>query len=217
MKFKFKRGALIISSALVLTHGAFAAKTKRANETYSATTDDGSELEGVSDGGAPAYVATPVQSAPLPTVQQAPAPLPASRSYARNKKKNKHSKIALASTQPAQTGSPGFDAVPPGQAESIARRLKLVEIMIRKYGRAYDYRMHTLRDLEMILAKLDATQARAMEVPPPPPPQPDPARNTMSAAPASAPVVTGAPALPPLNDEGLEDSDSAAAAGTRSF
>src|SRR5262249_42158984 len=53
----------------------------------------------------------------------------------------------------------GYDPVPVGQAEPLSRRLRLVDEMIRKYGRAYDYRIHTVKELEAILADLDA-QAR---------------------------------------------------------
>jgi hypothetical protein len=49
-----------------------------------------------------------------------------------------------------------FDPVPQPQRDGIARRLGLVEEILRKHGRAYDYRSLTVRDLETILAELDA-------------------------------------------------------------
>jgi hypothetical protein len=39
----------------------------------------------------------------------------------------------------------------------MGRRLQLVDSIIRRYGRAYDYRTHTIRELEQILAKLNAS------------------------------------------------------------
>lgn len=200
---------MIVCSTFALSLGAFAAQSKRANETYSATTDEGSELDGVDrSNAAPTYIAPAIQTTTLET----PAPPKAAHV---SKKKTKKSKVSLVSTASA---NPNFDPVPRGQEESIARRLKLVEIMIRRYGRAYDYRMHTLRDLENILAKLDAESAKnqppvqQVQYQPQPiqvvaPPAPDANRNTMSPAPTAG---------TPVNEDGLEDSDSAAAAA-RSF
>jgi len=180
MKIKLSTAVFLISIT-VFSSGAFAKKPKHARETYSATTDEGSELEGTQGQLAPAYIPRSLQNAPMNRPQ----------AYARLKKKN--SKLKLVSTR---SESQSFDPVPPAQAESIAQRLKLVEILIRKYGRAYDYRMHTLRDLESILMQLDAAVPFA----------PDANRNTMSPAPTAPGTVP--PAL--QNDDGLEDSDSAA-------
>lgn len=54
--------------------------------------------------------------------------------------------------------APAYDPVPASQAEPIIKRLKLVEELIRKYGRAYDYRNHTLKQLEGVLASLEGRQ-----------------------------------------------------------
>lgn len=48
-----------------------------------------------------------------------------------------------------------YDQVPPEQIDSIAHRLKRVEQILRKSGRAYDYRVHTNQELELILSELD--------------------------------------------------------------
>jgi hypothetical protein len=54
------------------------------------------------------------------------------------------------------TKEPSFDPVPQDQAELIARRLQLIDQLIRRHGRAYDYRTLTVRQLESILARLEA-------------------------------------------------------------
>lgn len=57
-----------------------------------------------------------------------------------------------------------FDPVPSEHAASIAGRLKLVEVLITRYGRAYDYRIHTQRELEAILNELEAKEDGAAAV-----------------------------------------------------
>jgi hypothetical protein len=56
-----------------------------------------------------------------------------------------------------------FDSVPQAQADGVAKRLKLVEEIVRRYGRAYDYRSLTSKDLELILAELDAKADGALQ------------------------------------------------------
>ncbi|MGK5082647.1 hypothetical protein WDW37_05020 [Bdellovibrionota bacterium FG-1] len=48
-----------------------------------------------------------------------------------------------------------YDPVPVGQVEPLAQRLKLVETLIQRHGRAYDYRIHTIKELQEILSQLD--------------------------------------------------------------
>jgi hypothetical protein len=48
-----------------------------------------------------------------------------------------------------------YTPVPSDQRDSIANRLKLVEQLLRRHGRAYDYRIHTTQDLSQLLTKLD--------------------------------------------------------------
>ena len=119
---------------------AIASSKKPKLETYSATTDEGSEIEGS-------------RTLALPPISYSP-PAP-------------HRVQAAASpAKPALMAT--FDTVPADQAESISRRLALVEVLIRKYGRAYDYRSHTLHELQSILEQLDnavATSASMSAIP----------------------------------------------------
>lgn len=48
-----------------------------------------------------------------------------------------------------------FDPVPANHAPQIAERLKLVELLILRYGRAYDYRQMTLPELKAVFTKLE--------------------------------------------------------------
>jgi hypothetical protein len=64
-----------------------------------------------------------------------------------------------------KTATYTYDPVPSEQANAIAKRLQIVEILLRKYGRAYDYRIHTYKDLKKVLAELDRNSA-ATSAPP---------------------------------------------------
>lgn len=55
--------------------------------------------------------------------------------------------------------APAFDPVPSDQIPGLTHRLKLVEALIRRHGRAYDYRVHTVKTLETVLARLEASTA----------------------------------------------------------
>jgi hypothetical protein len=57
-----------------------------------------------------------------------------------------------------------YDPVPSGEEDAVAARLQIVDKLIREFGRAYDYRSHTLKELEGILAQLETRDA-----PPAPP------------------------------------------------
>jgi hypothetical protein len=48
-----------------------------------------------------------------------------------------------------------YDSVPTDQVKPIARRLQVVSEILSRFGRAYDYRSHTLRELEAILHGLE--------------------------------------------------------------
>lgn len=63
-----------------------------------------------------------------------------------------------AKIQKPPTGSPSFDPVPADQTEALLKRLKLVETLIEKFGRAYDYRALTVSQLENILANLEKAE-----------------------------------------------------------
>lgn len=79
-----------------------------------------------------------------------------------------------------------FDPVPNAQREPITRRLRLIERLIRDFGRAYDYRAVTIAELTAILASLEksggsnepqknpealSTDLESDEPSPPPPPK----------------------------------------------
>ena len=66
------------------------------------------------------------------------------------KSKNAASNSAL----PDSAKNP-FDNVPEEQRAAIVKRLELVADLIKRHGRAYDYRQHTLKDLRSIISELD--------------------------------------------------------------
>jgi hypothetical protein len=66
---------------------------------------------------------------------------------------------ARLTAKPTPDAALAYDLVPSDQVDPLGKRLQLVEILIRKYSRAYDYRAHTVKELNAILAKLDAASA----------------------------------------------------------
>jgi hypothetical protein len=54
----------------------------------------------------------------------------------------------------------GFDSVAANQVESIAQRIQLVEAILRRHSRAYDYRVYSARELRSILSSLDAAAVK---------------------------------------------------------
>ncbi len=156
-----------VIAMLVMTTAAWAAKTppKGTLETYPATE---SELDETTE---PQPNAQIVKAPPI----QAPASVkkPAAKvGAAKQPIKAKTVAQATIPTKPQQAGIAAktptapqvfsakeelgfFDPVPSDQVEALGRRLKLVETLIQRHGRAYDYRMYTIRDLERILASLD--------------------------------------------------------------
>jgi hypothetical protein len=49
-----------------------------------------------------------------------------------------------------------FDPVPQSQRIILGERVRVAELLVRRYGRAYDYRNLTTRELKSILKNLDA-------------------------------------------------------------
>jgi hypothetical protein len=135
------------SLALVGTLPAFAAQPRKAvqQEVYSATE---SETDEPAAPALPLTVARPKQAAGIAKPNQT-AP----------------SKIAPKLPDSALS----YDLVPSDQVDPLAKRLALVETLIRRYSRAYDYRTHTVRDLQMILAKLEAANAAPAQLAAPAP------------------------------------------------
>jgi guanyl-specific ribonuclease Sa len=65
------------------------------------------------------------------------------------------------SVQPEKAELGEFFPVPKDQVQPIGRRLSLVEEIMTRHGRAYDYRAHTVQELQDILAQLETEAARA--------------------------------------------------------
>ncbi len=137
-------------------------KAKAAPETYAATESIGTAVPDTLDGEssdsaeaqttppapppqAPGQVASAEAVLPSPPAPPAQAHAPAS---------------VPAQPESAQAERGAYDPVPSNQRAAIARRLRLAEKLILEYGRAYDYRIHTVAELEHILEKLQkGTQA----------------------------------------------------------
>lgn len=157
---------------------------KRNNPTFPATEDSPSE-EVISS--APGYRGMPAPQRPeqqdvqleslsAEPVRAAPSPVrvPSPKQRVAISKKTKTSK--------KKTVVVSYDKVPTSQSKPFVDRLHLVETLVSKYGRAYDYRSMTVPELEAVLEKLDAEAAPTRIV-----------RETESAsptAPLAPPVVT---------------------------
>jgi hypothetical protein len=152
------------------------------NAPASMTDQSGSEPEVVSqnlDEGSPAPEARPVV--------EASAPVAKTKKKSSHAKKAKHTASAApqesdpvkqrldqiekdlrtiqSKAMTGQAGASGtaeaYDPVPSDQTGPITKRLKVIETLILKHGRAYDYRSHTAKELESILKKLDTAQGAA--------------------------------------------------------
>ncbi len=100
----------------------------------------------------------PIKSAAAPKA----APVVRSRELPREKQQQPGivptQKAVAAKLAPAPADE-AFDLVPSDQMHPLVRRIHLVEEIVRKHARAYDYRIHTIAELEKILAELDAAAA----------------------------------------------------------
>lgn len=132
-----KKIAIALALALIST-SAFASK-KKAPDVYSATEDSPSE-EVI--GSAPGYTGESIDVKPA-----LPAP-----------------KRRVTPPSSVEEKTAEFDAVPNSQAEPLIRRLRLVETLIAKYGRAYDYKTLTVTELQTILGRLDTQATQTIEV-----------------------------------------------------
>ncbi|MBL7716871.1 MAG: hypothetical protein JNL01_15505 [Bdellovibrionales bacterium] len=95
------------------------------------------EVPKMAPAAAPELPAAPVAEAPNPPTNPIPVPVTAT---------------VAAAPAPVKT----YDEVPDGLADALEKRLDLVEKLIRDHKRAYDYRSHTVKQLEEILEKLEA-------------------------------------------------------------
>ena len=129
---------------------------------------------------APSAQAAPAPTAPAPEPNRAPAPMTEKaqkisesaiqlRMQKREPVKHAHraaptARVAKMKIKPAAqvaakvaAAAPDrFDSVPADQRGLIARRMEIAEKLIREYGRAYDYRVVTLAELEKIQSELEA-------------------------------------------------------------
>lgn len=170
------------------------------------------------------YSATEAEDFGNPVTAAVPPPAPTTESPLRQVKPPK-SKLAAredspapSASAPADTGTPapeaattvappplaarsearGFEPIPDRHVESIAGRLQLVERLIREFGRAYDYRTHTTRELERILVELRVKRDRERPANVAPPAQDGPflMPEEEISAPGALPREPGEPAAP---------------------
>ncbi len=72
------------------------------------------------------------------------------------KKAARKAKTLQTAPAPEAPAAPlGYDFVPEAQARAISKRLKLVEALLLRHQRAYDYRAYTVAQLQAIYAKLE--------------------------------------------------------------
>lgn len=157
---------LAFAISMTLPGLAHAEKTAKNADIYSAT--ESGNIAGIAPTGSQAPVAISVDENATP---EALPPMPNS-----------------VATLPAASREATYDAVPLGQVDSILKRLKVVGEILEKFGRAYDYRIHTTQEFEAILARLEA-------------PSLPPAKATKS--------MRVLPSLPAVPVTFPEDSDSA--------
>ena len=81
-----------------------------------------------------------------------------------DKKKNIQASPVKLSQSPKDSPK-DYDDVPEQLYSPLVRRLQLVQILIQKYNRAYDYRSHTTAELERILMSLNSKQQQSTQRP----------------------------------------------------
>jgi hypothetical protein len=151
---------IALTVALALTGCLATSAFAKTNPVYPATEDTPSE-EVISS--APGYNGqTPAAPTSVQVQNTAPTQMAAPAQVQAKVKVQ-----AKAQTQP-QAQAPSdpmrYDSVPNNQAEPLLRRLRLVEELIAKYGRAYDYRELTVPQLQDILSQLDNKAAESSKL-----------------------------------------------------
>ncbi len=91
--------------------------------------------------------------------------------------------------QKADSSSNPYDAVPADQINPLMKRMQLVRELVQSYGRAYDYRTHTVAELQGILAGLKQKRAQSAPAPAARPQQRAVPTRTRNIAPAPQPEV----------------------------
>lgn len=126
---------------------AFAAKKnkKRAPEVYSAREDTGKGSVPANDEGLWEAEKPKVETQKLPL----PAPEPTPTVAETSEKTEAPSKLNE------------FDAVPANAVGAIAARVKIIEAILKKHHRAYDYRSNTTVELQEVQTYLDKNAAPA--------------------------------------------------------
>ncbi len=143
--------ALVILS---LAGPAHAAETYTATDPAAAPADEAAllgkeEPEQTSDDGT-AWVELESESS-MGAAREAEKTPPAKKLAGRLEE----SDVARSSSTKASQGWGMFDSVPEKSRDSLATRLTLIQELIKKYGRAYDYRIHTTAQLKKVRDLLD--------------------------------------------------------------
>ncbi len=164
-KNKILAAGLSFLGLMSLPYNSFA--SKKATETYAAQEEAASENI-ANEVSAPEQVA-PVKSepkrvAPKTAAKTAPAPVQETKAEAPAAVAQPEvlDRVAALEKEVAQlknskkTAANAFDPVPENQRGAILKRMQLAEKLVHSYGRAYDYRVTTVKELEQILASLEA-------------------------------------------------------------
>jgi hypothetical protein len=177
-------GTLLITLALAGTSQAWAAKVQKTShppEIYSATESE---------------ITAPMAINPSARkLMNTPTPSHSTR----NQAAGVAAPTQLAPVQAKATEERGaYDPVPSDQVDALTKRLQLTETLIRRHSRAYDYRVHTVRELEAILVQLDGPVA------------PKPATPAAAPAAKSAEAAAVPPGLPtPSEDDEVNGGEGA--------
>src|SRR6185437_16178299 len=167
MKVKFRHlGILGILGLAVAATTSYASIKKR--KSYPATEEPASE-EVISS--APGYRGQAVdEAAPNAIATEEPVSQPhQQRLPAPPQPQSQVVTIAPPPPAPAATEAQArsevtYDMVPADQVEPLIRRLHIIEALVSKYGRAYNYRELTVVQLEAILGQLDTQATQAAEL-----------------------------------------------------
>jgi len=113
---------------------------------------------------ASAPVVAPMEPKTLNTNMKATVAAPADVLESRLSEKVSVSKELAASKVTAQKQATRFDAVPDQHITEIAQRLKYANEILKRFGRAYDYRATTLREFKHVLAELEDAEEKQKDI-----------------------------------------------------
>jgi hypothetical protein len=161
------RAVLVAAGGALVFASAFAhAANRPAAETYSATDSSAGSVPLANPDPFPTLT---VAQDPVPT--PVPVYVPKTNVLTAPLAKPSPQALVAATAKPATPAPPlpiktamppaapttakvNYDAVPIEQTDAFLKRLQLVSELIQKFGRAYDYRVHTVKELETILSDL---------------------------------------------------------------